>query len=624
VDELVANTGVETLVSTDDCSVRQTQETQVWSDALLAADVFALALHDKNTFSSVGIRVNAQAGPVRDAWFAALQSKLPKRKYLRLPVGVGDEQLIGGLDLNATLLAGSTVVRRGILAEADSEVLVVPMADAMDTNIAAQIAMVMDDRKIKLERDGLSSEIPTRFGLVVFDESEAEEAGIAECLNDRLMLHIDLSHVSIRAVEDTQTRNLITQSETPVLGELTAKQYEDICQMGLAFGLSSIRPASQLAIVSKCLAGLRGSRAVEQSDVVEGVRLSLLGRATTIPEIPDQQQQEMEQTDEDHTDQEEPQSSDQEMGNQEQSDGSTDVETPPDDVLLDALAANLPSGLLEQLRATAKLATQRNAKGAKGRSGSLKKAVTRGRRLSSRRGELRRGNRLDLIATLRAAVPWQKARHKETKFQNGAPDRVQIRPSDFYIKRYKQKSGSTCLFVVDASGSTALNRLAETKGAVELLLGESYARRDHVGLVSFRGRSADVLLPPTRSLVRAKRALAALPGGGGTPLASGLYSAFELAAEERRQGRTATIVVLTDGSANVDMAGMGGRPKALQDALQVATCIRSEGFDVMLIDVGRQPSGRAADLAQAMDATYVPMPFASSTSLSNAVRQQAG
>ena len=100
-------------------------------------------------------------------------------------------------------------------------------------------------------------------------------------------------------------------------------------------------------------------------------------------------------------------------------------------------------------------------------------------------------------------------------------------------------------------GSSALHRLAEAKGAVELLLADCYVRRDSVAVLAFRGRSAELLLPPTRSLVRAKRSLAELPGGGGTPLAAGIDAARELAFAVRRRGDTAVVVVLSDGRANL-------------------------------------------------------------------------
>lgn len=187
-----------------------------------------------------------------------------------------------------------------------------------------------------------------------------------------------------------------------------------------------------------------------------------------------------------------------------------------------------------------------------GRAGAVQQGRKRGRPSGARRGEPRSGARLNVIETLRAAAPWQKIRHAEAErlrpihAKPGARALVQVRRDDFHVTRYKQRSATTTLFVVDASGSSALNRLAEAKGAVELLLADCYVRRDQVAVLAFRGRGAELLLPPTRSLVRAKRSLAGLPGGGGTPLASGIDAAAALAASIKRRGETPIVVLLSD------------------------------------------------------------------------------
>ena len=124
---------------------------------------------------------------------------------------------------------------------------------------------------------------------------------------------------------------------------------------------------------------------------------------------------------------------------------------------------------------------------------------------------------------------------------------MQIRAEDFHIQRYQQRASSCLILALDASGSAALNRLAEAKGAVELLLADCYVRRDSVAVLAFRGKAAELLLPPTRSLARAKRSLAGLPGGGGTPLASAMDAALALAEQIRRKGETPILVLLTAG-----------------------------------------------------------------------------
>jgi magnesium chelatase subunit D len=173
---------------------------------------------------------------------------------------------------------------------------------------------------------------------------------------------------------------------------------------------------------------------------------------------------------------------------------------------------------------------------------------------------------------------------------------------------------------VDASGSLALNRLAEAKGAVELLLADCYIRRDQVAVLAFRGVAATLLLSPTRSLVRAKRSLAGLPGGGGTPLANGIEAGMLLADGVRRRGGTPTLVLLTDGQANVARDGRGGRSQAQADAMQAARLVRAAGHRALFIDTSPRPNPNSRTLAAAMDARYVPLPYADAASVSRSVR----
>ena len=163
------------------------------------------------------------------------------------------------------------------------------------------------------------------------------------------------------------------------------------------------------------------------------------------------------------------------------------------------------------------------------------------------------------------------------------------------------------MFCVDASGSAALERLAEAKGAVEALLAEAYVRRDRVALVAFRGRGADLVLSPTRSLTRAKRSLAGLPGGGGTPLASGLDAALAVALGVRRGGGLPVVVVLTDGRANVARDGEGGRARAGEEALAAARAIRQANLPALVVDTGARGGGASA-MAEAMAARYLALP----------------
>jgi magnesium chelatase subunit D len=280
-----------------------------------------------------------------------------------------------------------------------------------------------------------------------------------------------------------------------------------------------------------------------------------------------------------------------------------DVEPP----ILAAARAAIPPGLLVRLEGAH---ANRARSAAAGRAGALRAAGKRGRPLGSRAASGR--GRLHLVDTLRAAVPWQRMRG------GGPGERVRITPEDLRERRFKVRSPTLTIFAVDASGSSALNRLAEAKGAVEMMLAECYIRRDTVAVVAFRNSSAELVLPPTRSLVRAKRCLAGLPGGGGTPLAAALASVAALAERARRRGETPTIVLLSDGRANVARSGGGGRAAAHADALAAARALPA--CDALFIDSSPKPNPLAREIAMAMHARYVVLPHSGAGDLSGAVR----
>jgi len=178
-------------------------------------------------------------------------------------------------------------------------------------------------------------------------------------------------------------------------------------------------------------------------------------------------------------------------------------ETPLESRLLEAATATIPARLLSSLIGV----TGRQQRGpSSGKSGAVRHQGRRGRPAGVRPGRPRSAGRLNLVETLRAAAPWQAIRRAAAPGGLGRrPAAVLVRPEDLRFTRYRQRTETTTIFVVDASGSSALHRFAEAKGAVELLLADCYVRRDQVAVIAFRGRTAEELLPPTRSLVRAKR-----------------------------------------------------------------------------------------------------------------------
>ncbi|KIN75472.1 magnesium chelatase subunit D [Sulfitobacter guttiformis] len=516
-----------------------------------------------------GLVLRARSGAVRDA----VTNILPD--HTRLHPALSADALDGGIDVSATLNSGTLTLTKGLLVR--QGVFVLAMAERTEPYIAARLAATLDAQNGQY--------------LIALDEGIDEEQ-LPPALSDRLAFHVDLGHCAISEIIGTP---VWPHARRQVAVKTPPDTVETLVLLAVRLGITSLRAVGFALRTTKAHASLHGRTETEEEDIAAAVALVFAHRATQLPaeddpqEIPDDTP-----PNDDPNTQPEPQTS------------------LPQDILLDAVLASLPPDLL------AKLNTGGTTRGATG-SGAGKKKIgnRRGRPLPARDGGAAQG-RVDLIATLRAAIPWQTLRRQNT------PDRAGpiIRPSDLRRKRYVEHSDRLLIFSVDASGSAAMARLGEAKGAIELLLAEAYARRDHVALIAFRGAGADVLLDPTRSLVQTKRKLAALPGGGATPLAAGLMAAQNMAMQARRKGLSPTVITLTDGRANMALDGTPNRAQATSDARTAAQALRAAGVDCIVIDTGRRPEQSLAALAGILGGPYIALPRADARSLSDAVTRQ--
>ena len=600
------------------------------ADAAVAAALFAV-----DPAGLGGVALRAAAGPVRDQWLALLRHLLPAgTPQRRIPLNTTDASLLGGLDLAATLQRGRPVAQAGVLAQADGGIALLAMAERVPAGVAARLAAVLDTHEVVAERDGLAIRQPARLGVVALDEGMDDDEQMPAALLDRMAFHLDLNAPApVQDIPDWQPGEIVQARDLLARVRVGDDIVQALCATAQALGVASLRAPLLALRVARVAAALSGQDEVEQGHAEMAARLVLAPRATQLPAPPQETQDEPAQDD--------PPEPPQPPVDEDTGDQADDADKPdePDEqsepsegelqeMLLAAAAAAIPPGLLAALKAGE--ASRARAQAA-GRSGAAQKSRARGRPVGARRGEPRGGARLHIMETLRAAAPWQRLREQQAQRQQsalrgaapapaGTTRRIHVRREDFHIRRYQQLSQTTTVFVVDASGSSALHRLAEAKGAVELLLADCYVRRDRVAVLAFRGQTAETLLPPTRSLARAKRSLAALPGGGGTPLAAAIDAARELAGLIHRAGETPVIVMLTDGRANIARDGAPGRTRAHDDALAAARLFRQAGLSALLLDTSPQPQDSAQALAQAMGAAYVALPHAGAQTLSQAVR----
>ncbi|MEY3937984.1 MAG: hypothetical protein RL659_825, partial [Pseudomonadota bacterium] len=475
-----------------------------------------------------GVAIRSPACDNRDQWLALLKSLLPSQTPLRrVPLNINDTALLGGLDLGATLQAGKPIALKGLLSQADGGVLVLAMAERMSLSSAARFGSVLDTGMVALQRDGLDTSAKASLGLVALDEGASDDEQMPAGLADRLAFRLLMGAQD----EDEEGPEWTAQEVLNARERLSQVTIDDeavqaLCAAALALGIDSLRASVFAVRVARAAAALAGSNTVEEEHTGVAARLVLAPRATRLPpaappeneaqDTPAETQEPQEPSPEPPSEPESP-----DAQNKDESKADDDQEEDPGlpenlaDLVLEAAQAAIPSGLLASLKIGQ---LQRAKTPTSGSAGALQKNALRGRPVGARKGEPRAGQRINVLETLRAAAPWQKLRQRQQAPSDGQKQRIVVRKEDFHVTRFRQSGQTTTVFVVDASGSSALNRLAEAKGAVELLLADCYVRRDSVAVLAFRGQTAELILPPTRSLARAKRSLAGLPGGGGTPL----------------------------------------------------------------------------------------------------------
>ncbi|QWE30079.1 VWA domain-containing protein [Polynucleobacter sp. Adler-ghost] len=578
-----------------------------WFDANIVAALVAI-----NPRGLKGICLKGQFGPVREAWLSYFSDLCaPTARLIKAPANLVAEQLMGSLDIEATLNQGSLALSQGLLEKAQGNFLLLSMAERMDTQVLALISQALDSGNLQ----------GSEFGVIALDESEAAGDRFSPRMMDRLAFEVYLDQFSLADMKQNLAIHAddIQSAKTLLPRVVCSIDFiEVLTKSALKIGIGSFR-ANQFAVeTAKTLAALRGLQEVGQDEVVDAARLvytfSKILHAPPEAEQPNQDDGENPKDEESHSQNPESNRPEEDVDNNQELEDQQSNPQPPsqeelEDIVVAAAKASVPKDFLAQSKQGAR--STNAASHISGKSGESQNSFISGRPMSSRKGQPGGGRRLDVLKSIRAAIPWQRLRERQVSSQqySSGKNKIDFRSEDLHIKQYLKRRGTVTIFLVDASGSSATQRLAEAKGALEQLLAQCYIRRDEVAMLSMRGSKAELILPPTRSLVRAKRNLATLPGGGGTPLAAGFRAANEMAIVLKRKGLTPIIVILSDGKANVNLKGVGGRSEAHSDALLAAKELRLKNHCVLFVDTSPQPEVLAQELSDMMAAQYLALPY---------------
>lgn len=572
-----------------------------------------------------------------------IETFIKEAPFVQVPLGVTEDRLVGTVDIEESMKQGKTVFQPGLLAEAHRGILYVDEINLLDDSVSNLLLSVLAEGVNVVEREGITLRHPCRPLLIA--TFNPEEGQLREHLLDRIAVTLSADQVMkfedrVLAVDqamgfqdkaDESVKNAAEATDgiksTIILARewlkectITREQVEYLVKEATRGRVQGHRAELFAVRAAKALAALDGRSKVNADDLKEAVRLVIIPRSE-LSDMEEQPPPEDEQPPppppppEDNMDDDQDQEEDEDE-NENEEEEEDDVPDIPEEFIFDAEGVVMDDEVMQFAKAT------NRSGGRTGRSKNVIFSQDRGRYIKP---VLPKGNtiRLAVDATLRAAAPYQAARRNRDP--NEVKKKVYVEKGDMRAKKLARKSGALIIFLVDASGSMALNRMNASKGAALSILEDSYKSRDEVCIIPFRGDEAEVLLPPSRSISMARNRLDTMPCGGGSPLAHGLSVAARTGINAMSSGDVSrvTVVCLTDGRANVPLGKSmqdpeflsPDAPKLSNEELQaevydMAKLMTSNGMSLLVIDTENKfvSSGMAEEMAQKCGGKYYYLP----------------
>ena len=611
-----------------------------------------------------GLLISGKRGTAKSVLVRAAAPFTPTGSLVELPLGATDDMVFGSLDVDAAVREGERRLRHGLLHRAADTLLYMDEVNLLREEVLKSVLESASAGMFSLERDGISA--VEEISCTPVGTMDPAEGVLSPALLDSFGLFAAMEEIEGTEPRAEIARRVLAFERAPeAFCRAYAKQEAELQQK--AARAREMLPAVEashailhlaaqyvaralcvgnraeiyLVEAARALAALADRTYVLPQDIEEAALFVLVHRMSRKKEPREESRRRQKGAQEQMQEpQAEPQGeSDDEAQEEHPNDAltrdatggeSTGQEDDPREAQEEAAQADEEQALpadgdsggedreethsMETVMARLSLLRETvcGGKGKSGRRAIVQLDVPAGR--PWRTSLPHTGRRIDLAfaATLRAAAPYQRQRHGEQA--------VVIRAEDLRVWIRARRAAANILFLVDASGSMgAKERMKMVKGAVLALLREAYQKRDRVGLIAFRRTGAETLLPMTRSVELAEKALRSLPTGGKTPLAEGLAAALKMMDElARREGAETVLVLVTDGRTNVPAAG-----KAKEEALRAAEEIARRDVHCIVLDTEKNfpKVGLAPEIAQRMHAGYATLERLCAEGVLEAVRR---
>jgi len=565
-----------------------------------------------------------------------------KTPVIDLPLGATEDRVVGSLNVERAIKEGIKALEPGILAAANRGILYIDEVNLLDDHVAD---VLLDSAAMGVnvvEREGVSVAHPSRFILV--GTMNPEEGEIRPQLLDRFGLQ-----VSVVGIEDVEKRMQIAkmaeafdadpdgfakscqaaqkelkeriQEARRILGmvNLSDDLLRSVASTCIDLGVKTHRAEIVISRTARTIAAFDGRTEVNSEDVKRAMEMALAHRMRSRPfEPPKLNKESLEKSLSQHQHEHQHQHQHQNQNPQKQRKETQKPEQPDERQEPAQTQATRPQEQVFEIGAPIDvrpiiIPRKRDRIARRKTSGRrINTLALRNRGRYVRQKMPREGRDIAIDATIRAAAPYQKTRI--------GPNAIKVRSEDIREKERVGKTSAVVLFVVDASGSMgAMQRMQSAKGAVLSLLNDSYQKRDKIGMVAFKGKEAELILPPCSSVDLALRRLQELPTGGKTPLCAGLSRALQLLQGELRKDEETKpmMVLISDGRANV---GMGG--KIRDEIMEVSEKSRRMGVHTIVIDTEVLESsfmdmrlGYCREIAKTAGGRYYPLSDLSPESL---------